>query len=127
VRRTPTAFTRNRTLTLPRMAAMMMSAMCTSVQAELDSLFGTLGDNGARTRAVSAKAFSKARRGLSADLFKLARARLIALAQPHLDAMRWHGLRLVAADGSRMRVGTRRGHELCADHYAFALFLPGAD
>ncbi|MCP3721474.1 IS4 family transposase, partial [Paraburkholderia sp. CNPSo 3281] len=123
----PTAFTRNRTLTLPRMAAMMMSAMCSSVQAELDSLFGMLGEHGTPTRAVSAQAFSKARRGLSADLFELARARLIALAQPHLDSMRWHGLRLVAADGSRLRVGTRRGHELCADHYAFALFLPGAE
>jgi hypothetical protein len=109
------------------MAAMMMSAMCTSVQAELDSLFGTLADSGTRTRAVSAQAFSKARRGLSADLFELARARLIALAQPHLDSMRWHGLRLVAADGSRLRVGTRRGRELRADHYAFALFLPGAE
>ena len=41
--------------------------------------------------------------------------------------MRWHGLRLVAADGSRLRVGTRRGHELRADHYAFALFLPGPE
>jgi len=36
VRRSPTAFTRNRTLTLPRMAALMMSGMsgmCASVQA----------------------------------------------------------------------------------------------
>ncbi|MDR3454579.1 MAG: IS4 family transposase, partial [Rhodoferax sp.] len=127
VRRSPTAFTRNRTLTLPRMAALMMSGMCTSVQAELDALFGALGERGGRTRTVSAQAFSKARRGLSAELFELARARLIALAQPHIDSMRWHGLRLVAADGSRLRVGTRRGHELRADHYAFALFLPGCE
>ncbi|MFL9981692.1 IS4 family transposase [Paraburkholderia sediminicola] len=127
VRRSPTAFTRNRTLTLPRMAALMMSGMCASVQTELDALFGALGSSGGRTRAVSAQAFSKARRGLSAELFELARARLISLAQPHIDSMRWHGLRLVAADGSRLRVGTRRGHELRADHYAFALFLPGSE
>ncbi|MFM0387421.1 transposase, partial [Paraburkholderia dipogonis] len=112
MRRSPTAFTRNRTLTLPRMAALMMSGMCASVQTELDALFGALGSSGGRTRAVSAQAFSKARRGLSAELFELARARLISLAQPHIDSMRWHGLRLVAADGSRLRVGTRRGHEL---------------
>jgi hypothetical protein len=127
VRRFPTAFTRNRTLTLPRMAALMMSGICASVQAELDGLFGQLGDSDARTRAVSAQAFSKARRGLSAELFELARARLISLAQPHIDSMRWHGLSLVAADGSRLRVGTRRGHELRADHYAFALFLSGPE
>ncbi|CAB3742580.1 hypothetical protein LMG27174_06888 [Paraburkholderia rhynchosiae] len=65
-------------------------------------------------RAVSAQAFSKGRRGLSAGLFELARARLISLAQPHIESMRWNGLRLVAADGSRLRVGTRRGHELRA-------------
>ncbi|MFP3590253.1 transposase, partial [Paraburkholderia sp. SIMBA_055] len=58
VRRFPTAFTRNRTLTLPRMAALMMSGMCASVQAELDQLFGTLGGQSQRVRAVSVQAFS---------------------------------------------------------------------
>lgn len=109
------------------MAALMMSGMCASVQAELDQLFGALDDAGRRVRAVSAQAFSKARRGLSAELFDLARARLITLAQPHIVLMQWNGLRLVAADGSRLRVGTRHGHELRADHYAFALFLPGPE
>lgn len=109
------------------MAALMMSGMCASVQAELDELFGALNGSGTRTRAVSAQAFSKARRGLSAELFELARARLIAPAQPHIDPVRWRGLRLVAADGSRLRVGTRRGHDLCADHDAFALFLPAPE
>jgi hypothetical protein len=94
----------------------MMSGMCASVQAELDGLFGELGGRGVRTRAVSAQAFSKARQGLSAELFDLACARLIELAQPRIDAARWNGLRLVAADGSRLRVGTRAGHDLRADH-----------
>jgi hypothetical protein len=112
---------------LPRLAALMMSGMCASVQAEPDGLFGELGGRGVRTRAVSAQAFSKARQGLSAELFDLACARLIELAQPRIDAARWNGLRLVAADGSRLRVGTRAGHALRADHYAFALFLPGPE
>ncbi|HXZ10511.1 MAG TPA: hypothetical protein VEI25_20865 [Paraburkholderia sp.] len=59
------------------MAALMMSGMCASVQTELDALFSALDRGGARTRAVSAQAFSKARRGLSAELFELARAQLI--------------------------------------------------
>ncbi|WP_244196736.1 hypothetical protein [Paraburkholderia hospita] len=109
------------------MAALMMSGMCASVQAELDQLFGTLGGQSQRVRAVSVQAFSKARRGLSAELFDLACARLIALAKPHIDPMQWNGLRLVAADGTRLRVSTRCGRELRADHYAFALFLPGPE
>ncbi|MFM0441607.1 hypothetical protein PQQ84_34790 [Paraburkholderia strydomiana] len=59
------------------MAALMMSGMCASVQAELDGLFGELGERAVRTRGVSAQAFSKARRALSAELFERARARLI--------------------------------------------------
>jgi len=109
------------------MATLMMSGMCASVQAELDDLFGELSGRGVRTRMVSAQAFSKARRGLSPEVFELARARLIELAQARIDSMRWNGLRLVAADGTRLRVGTRSNHALRADHYAFALFLPGPE
>ena len=108
------------------MAALMMSGMRASVQAELDGFFGNLA-GGAPVRAVSAQAFSKARRGLSARLFDLARDHLIELAKDHIDTMRWHGLRVVAADASRLRVGTRAVHELRADHYVFALFLPGPE
>ena len=74
------------------MAALMMSGMCASVQTELDALFGALGEHGGRSRAVSAQAFSKARRGLSAERFELARARLISLAQPHIDSIRFDAL-----------------------------------
>jgi len=40
---------------------MMMSGMCASVQAELDTLFGHLKGLAVRSREVSAQAFSKAR------------------------------------------------------------------
>ena len=123
----PGAFTRDRHLTLPRIAAMMMSGMCASVQAELDTLFGHLKGLAVRSREVSAQAFSKARKGFSAELFRLAGRHLLALAQPQIDAARWNGLRVVAADASRLRVSTRANAKLSADHYAFALFLPGAE
>lgn len=80
-----------------------------------------------RSREVSAQAFSKARKGFSAELFRLAGRHLLALAQPQIDAARWNGLRVVAADASRLRVSTRANAKLSADHYAFALFLPGAE
>jgi len=106
---------------------MMLSGMCTSVQAALDEMvtqsYGLTG----RVRECSDRAFAKMRRGFSAQVFGQLNVTLLALARPLIDAHRWHGLRVVAADGSRVRVSTRRGAELDADHYAFALYLPGAE
>jgi len=76
------------------------------VQAELDTLFGQLKGMAVRSREVSAQAFSKARKGFSAELFRLAGRHLLTLAQPRIDAARWNGLRVVAADASRLRVST---------------------
>lgn len=123
----PTAFTRQRHLTLPRVVAMMLSGMCSSVQAEFDSLFAQIEQLPTRARRVSAQAFSQARKGFSWTLFAQANDHLLALAQPMIDAQRWHGLRVLAGDGSRLRVATRAGADLQADHYAFALFLPGTE
>ena len=123
----PTAFTRQRQLTLPRLAAMMLSGMCSSVQAEIDGLFAQLHQQPVRTRCVSAQAFSQARKGFSWTLFTLANDHLLSLAQPLLEAHRWNGLRVIAGDGSRLQVSTRAGADLQADHYAFALYLPGAE
>lgn len=123
----PTAFTRQRTLTAPRVLAMMISGMCTSVQAALDDLFAQITDSSVRVRRCSDRAFSKARRGFSWQVFVDLNQQLLRRAQPWIDAYRWHGLRVVAADGSRVRVSTRQGAQLDADHYAFALYLPGAE
>ena len=109
------------------MAAMMISGLCASVQSELDAFFGHLRGHAVRTREVSARAFSKARQGFSARLFHLASRRLLELASPLIDAARWNGLRVVAADASRLRVSRRSNASLPADHYAFALFLPGTE
>ncbi|MEN3263100.1 IS4 family transposase [Sodalis endosymbiont of Spalangia cameroni] len=127
VRLKPTAFTRNRSLTLPRIAAMMIGDMQASVQAELDGLFAQLEDSPVRVRAVTNQAFSKARQGFSARLFSTANAHLISMSQSLIDAHRWHGLRVIAADASRLQVSTRSNASLSADHCAFALFLPGAE
>lgn len=106
---------------------MMISGMCASVQAELDGFFGRLQSAPGRIREVSAQAFSKARQGFSARLFELASEHLLQLAHPHIEAARWNGRRVVAADASRLHVSTRKTAALTADHYAFALFLPGTE
>lgn len=106
---------------------MMLSCMCTSVQAALDEMFAQSHGLTGRSRECSDRAFAKMRRGFSAQVFDSLNATLLERAQPLIDAHRWHGRRVVAADGSRLRVSTRRGAELDADHYAFALYLPGAE
>ncbi len=105
----------------------MIGGMCASVQAELDGVFAQIHQCPVRTRAVSAQAFGKARKGFSWTLLARANDHLLNLARPLIDAHRWHGLRVIAADGSRLGVSTRAGRDLVADHYAFALYLPGAE
>lgn len=106
---------------------MMIGGMCASVQASLDDLFAQTAGSRVRRRGCSDRAFAKARRGLSWQVFDDLNAHLLTLAKPWIDGHRWHGLRVVAGDGSRLRVSTRCGAELDADHYAFALYLPGAE
>ncbi len=106
---------------------MMLSGMCTSVQVALDEMFAQSHGLTGRLRECSDRAFAKMRRGFSAQVFDQLNVTLLELARPLMDAHRWHGLRVVAADGSRLCVSTRRGAELDADHYAFALYLPGAE
>ena len=60
-------------------------------------------------------------------MFDLAAKHLLHLVRAHIDAARWNGRRVVAADASRLRVSTRCNATLTADHYAFALFLPGTE
>ncbi len=106
---------------------MMITGVCTSVQAALDDLFAQTNQSPVRVRACSDRAFAKARRGISWQALDDLNRQLLALASPLIDAHRWHGLRVVAGDGSRLQVSTRKGAQLTADHYAFALFLPGAE
>lgn len=106
---------------------MMMAGVCTSVQGALDDFFAQLDGSPVRVHACSDRAFAKARRGLDPAVFEHLNAKLLTLAQPWIDPHRWHGLRVVAGDGSRLRVATRKGAELEADHYALALYLPGAE
>jgi len=105
----------------------MLSAIKSSVTAELDAFFATLTSSNAAQRGVSAQAFSQARRGFSATLFADLNRHLIDRVSVHIDSHRWRGLRLVAADASRLLVSTRRNADLTPNHYAFALFLPGSE
>jgi hypothetical protein len=123
-----TAFVRQRTLTFPVLLVSMMSGFKASVQNELNGFFAHLANQADLIRDVSAQAFSKARQQFSHLAFSRLNQQLMRLVMQHLDVPRWNALRVVAADGSKMRMFlkdvTRR---TARDVVAFALYLPGLE
>ena len=126
----PTAFTRQRTLPLPAVVALLLSGMRKSVQAELDEFFAHLRQQAQLVRHVSEQAFAQARAKLSNTAIPRLNDWVIQRAQHYGCVSLWHGLRLVAVDASTVRFGLRASHVLRAalpDQIAFGLFLPGCE
>ena len=123
----PGAFTRERKLSFPRLLSLMLSGLCASVQSKLDRFFALLAGEPGYRREVSDRAFAKARRSFSARAFGQLNDWLLGRLAERIEAHHWCGLRVVAADASRLSVSTRAGAALAADHYAFTLYLPGAE
>lgn len=108
----------------------MLSGMRKSVQAELDSFFAHLRQQAQLLRHVSEQAFAQARAKLSASAIPALNDWLLRQAEQRGFMPRWHGLRLVAADASKLGFGVRACHAsraARADQVAFGLFLPGAE
>ena len=106
----------------------MLSGFKASVQNELNAFFAHLDNQADLIRIVSAQAFSKARLQFSHLAFLKLNQRLISLVMQQLAVPRWNGLRVVAADASKMRMfmkdATKR---LSREVIAFALYLPGLE
>ncbi len=99
-----------------------------SVQNELNVFAANLDNRADLWRDVSAQAFSKARKGFSHQVFALLNQRLLALIEQHLSTPRWRGLRLVAADASKLHLFLQDtlGRQV-REAIAFALYLPGPE
>jgi hypothetical protein len=82
----------------------MISGFKASVQNELNAFFAHLANQADLVRLASAQAFSKARRQFSHLAFTRLNDRLMVLVQQENLTPRWHGLRVVAADASKMRL-----------------------
>lgn len=106
----------------------MLSGFKASVQNELNAFFAHLANSADLTRHVSAQAFSKARKQCSHVVFSRLNRRLIQLVFEHVAGPRWNGLRVVAADGSKMRLFLRDATgRAMRDVIAFGLYLPGRE
>jgi hypothetical protein len=99
-----------------------------SVQNELNAFFAHLANQADLVREVSAQAFSKARYQFSHLAFTQLNQRLMVLVSQNLVTPRWNGLRVVAADASKMRMFLQDASRRCMrEVIAFALYLPGLE
>ena len=93
-------FTRNRTLTFPRLVSFLLNAINGSIQSELSRFFQVLEEAPVALTKVSAAAFSKARQKLSHSAFVELNQTLIEEFYSLYDYKQWNGFRLLAVDGS---------------------------
>jgi hypothetical protein len=99
-RKKPNDFTRNRTLTFPRLMSFMLNALNGSIQAELVRFFNVIDDSYLSTKSVSTAAFCKARMKLSHQAFIELNDDLIHTFYEAATIYKWQGHRLLAVDGS---------------------------
>lgn len=125
----PTYFTRQRCLPFPTVLAFLLCGVQGAVQSELDQFFANLRDRANSVRVVTAQAFSKARHKIRAEVFTQINQRLISLVEEHLPLPRWRGLRVVAGDGTAVRLTLLNDEGLrhIVQAVAFGLYLPDSE
>jgi Transposase DDE domain len=95
-----TQFTRTRALPVSRVVLFLLNLVQGALQAELDRFGAVLQGVTVATRLVSKAAFSLARRKLHFGAFVEINQVILASFYRHQPVKRWHGLRLLAIDGS---------------------------
>lgn len=96
----------------------MLSGFKASVQNELNGFFAHLANQADLIRQVSAQAFSKARKQFSPQAF----------VSQNVTIPRWHGLRVVAADASKIQLFLQdASRRFVGEAIAFALYLLGLE
>ena len=106
----------------------LLSGVQGAVQSELDQFFAHLRNRANSVREVTAQAFYQARYRINALVFGELNQELIRLVEEHLPIPRWQGLRLVAADGSAVRLTLMKdGVRSIVQGVAFGLYLPGIE
>lgn len=124
----PRFFTRKRLLDFPTMLVFLLTGLRGAVQSELDQFFANLRDRASVVRTVTQQAFSKARYQISALVFDDINRHLLETVEKHLGVPRWRGRRVVAADGSAVRLTVEEsGVRKIVAGVAFGMFLPGIE
>ena len=93
-------FTRNRSLTFPRLISFMLNMVNGSIQSELSRFFQIIDDSPVAINSVTTAAFCKARKKFSYTAFKALNTDLIDTFYKSPHVRKWNGHRLLAVDGS---------------------------
>jgi hypothetical protein len=93
-------FTRNRSLTFPRLITFMLNMVNGSLQSELNRFFQVVHDCPVAVQSVTAAALCKARKKFSHTAFKALNQTLVQTFYDSANIKRWKGFRLLAVDGS---------------------------
>jgi DDE family transposase len=103
-RSSPGAFSRQRQLNFVVMILLMVNMIKRALQDELDEFFRLLSEAPVAERVVTKSAFSQARQKLQHTAFIELNQVQVAYFSAHFTPERWHGLRLLALDGSMCSV-----------------------
>ncbi len=102
-RLTPTAFTRQRELPLPHLVGLLLNLRKGSLQDEVNGFWAVLTGQPLAT-GVSAAALCKARQKLDPYALWTLNERLLGAFAQAVPLRRWHGLRVLATEGSTLRL-----------------------
>ena len=105
-RQNPTDFTRKRKFPAHSLIAFLLSLIRGSYQNELDRFFHILSRSDAPKRAVTKAALAKARMKLKYQAFIELNQQLNRFFENHFNVKTWYGFRLLATDGSTIRLPT---------------------
>ena len=103
-RQAPRDFTRQRCLTFVVLIVFLLNLLKRSAQDELDEFFKLLQGTDVAVRWVTKSALTQARKKLKAEAFIELNQVQTAYFYHHLAPHTWHGWRLLAVDGSTLRV-----------------------
>lgn len=103
-RKSPKDFVRTRKLPFPILVFFLLNFIKGSYQDELDDFFKALNRTDVAKRVVSKAALTKARMKLKSETFIELNCHLNGFFYKHFDTKTWRGHRLVAVDGSTLRL-----------------------
>jgi len=113
-RRSPKDFVRQRLLPFHNMIFFLMNMIKGSLQDELDYFFKAVHAEEVSTRTVTKSALTKARKKLHHQAFIELGRNLVSFFYDHFPCRRWKGFRILAIDGSTVKVPKTKD---VADHF----------
>lgn len=112
------------------MIAFLLSGIRGAVQTELDAFFALLARRSRLSRVITASAFSKARSHVFSNVFDPLNGELLRLVDECIPQQPlWQGLRVLAADASKVRLTLldQAGKRCIREATVFGLFRPGIE